>query len=84
MFYRIYTETKPQLSDLVSKYFDGFTLLYGRGFFLRKSEACTIIEIDTIEPHCEARIKCLVRDIKQVCEQEFVLVQKFPTVLHLG
>lgn len=81
MMYRIITETKPELSTIVSKYFSGFTMLFGRGYSNGKSEACTVIEIDTVdgEPNPKARIQSIVSEIKLTHKQTSVLVQTFPT-----
>jgi hypothetical protein len=43
--YRIYTESKDNIADLVSKFFDNFTLYHGTGYYKGISENSVTIEI---------------------------------------
>lgn len=77
MLFRILTENKSTLPDVVSKYFEGFTIIHGLGFWKGKPESCAVIEIDTLgsDYNIEARVNSVVADIKSQCHQESVLVQ---------
>ena len=79
MLIRIITENNPLLPDIVSRYFEGFTMYNARGFWKGKPESSMIIEIDTegSEYNPLARINSIVDDIKTKCNQESVLVQTF-------
>ena len=43
--YRIYTETKPGLAKLVSRYLEGFTLSTALGYWESRPEQATLIEV---------------------------------------
>ena len=76
MLYRIFTENKNQeeLEKLATKYFEGFTIVKGEGFWRLQKENSLIIEIVTEEP--KARINKLAQDIKKINKQEAVLIQQ--------
>lgn len=76
MLYRIFTEDKNQdeLEKLVTKHFDGFTVVKGSGFWRAQKENSLIIEIVTDDT--DAKINALAGDIKRLNGQEAVLVQK--------
>jgi hypothetical protein len=82
MLYRIITEKinnkttgQPQRTiDLVSKFFSGFTVLYGTGHYKGMEEDCIIFEIETVKAKSE--ILWLANQIKLQNNQESVLVQQ--------
>lgn len=76
MLYRIFTEdkNKHQIEAIVNKYYPGFTLYKGEGFWRLQKEKSLIIEIIT-EEH-ETKINKIAKEIKKVNKQEAVLVQK--------
>ena len=78
MIIRIVTENHRLLDSIVSRYFDGYTILYGRGYWKGQAESSVVIEIDSIgaDYNIMARIRSIVSDIKALCKQESVLVQK--------
>jgi hypothetical protein len=76
--YTLYTETKDNLTDLISKYFKGATINNTNiGLWEGKKESCTKIEL-IIEETLQNSIKLesLISDIKAVNEQESVLLTK--------
>lgn len=79
--YRISTENKNRndIIKVVSRYFEGFTLIEGIGYWKGKQEKSLIIEIDTISAdyHSTRRIENICNDIKLLNGQEYVLLQKF-------
>jgi len=74
MLYRIITENinKAKIIELITKYFDGFTLIEGQGYWRGKSEKTLIIEIMTTG--CIS-VKRLASRIKSLNNQESVLIQ---------
>ena len=75
MLYRIYTEQHRKLPEIISRYVDGCTMLYGQGFWKGKPESCVVIEIDSIDYEMGARVRAICKDIKVECEQEEVIMQ---------
>lgn len=72
--YRIYTERKENLSEIVGRYFDGFTLFEGLGFWKGKPEkSTTVIEI-LATPSRKRKIHNVARDILRENKQESVIV----------
>ena len=78
MLYRIYTETIPEKSDLlteaISKFFEGFLILKANGFWKGVKENSQVIEI--VADECDSKIQELAGGIKEMLGQEAVLVQK--------
>jgi len=76
MLYRIYTEDKnhEELERLISKYFEGFTIVKGEGFWRLQKENSLIIEIVTEDQ--DNYITKLASEIKKINQQEAVLIQK--------
>jgi hypothetical protein len=77
MLYRIFTENKnlKTVEKLVSKYFDGFTILKSTGYWRLQREHGLVIEVTdpTIK---KTTIDKLAREIRDVNAQETVLVQR--------
>lgn len=71
--YRIYTEYKPGLSELVMRYFAGATIYDGIGIWADGRELASIIEIVGVRSDLQ-RIADLAGDIKTVNHQSSVLV----------
>lgn len=69
--YRLHTE---HLSPtLVARYFDGFTILKGQGFYKGKSEDSAIVEIiGTLED--AAKVTTLAKDIREQYRQAEVWI----------
>ena len=80
MLYRILTENKnePKVRDLVSKYFDGFTVYHGTGYWKGTPEKSLIIELSSVN-NSENVYKC-ANQIKTFNKQESVLVQELAEV----
>lgn len=76
MLYRILTEDKnhEELEKLAAKHFPGFTLVRGQGFWRLQKEDTLIIEI--VADDIDVKINTLALAIKQLNNQEAVLVQK--------
>jgi hypothetical protein len=71
--YRIYTEDRLNLVELVSRYFDGATLYYTRGLWRGEVESGAVIEI-LGTPADLQKIMFLAGDIKHTNAQQSVLV----------
>jgi len=76
MLYRIFTERKneEEIEKIVSKYYEGFTLIKSEGFWRLIKENSLIIEIVTEDS--DKLINDLAKEIKAANNQEAVLVQK--------
>lgn len=80
MLFRILTEKinskstgQPQRTiDLVAKFFDGFTVLNGQGYWQGKPEDCIIFEIETDKKDL---VLWLANQIKMQNNQQSVLVE---------
>lgn len=74
MLYRVLTENKNKrdILALASGYFQGFTVLEGRGFWQGQQEKSLILEVETND---ERSVKRLANDIKIFNSQEAVLVE---------
>jgi len=75
--YRLYTEDRPGLLVLISRYFSGATILYGSGLWLGKVEAGAVIEILATSNDLQSIIH-LAGDIKVQNHQSSVLVTWAP------
>jgi len=77
MLYRIYTENKnkTKIKNLTNKFFEGFTLLDGIGYWKNKAEKALIIEIIG-NKNIEKKINLLAKKIKITNCQQAVLIQK--------
>lgn len=77
MIYRIYTEDKDNLTDILDRYLKCYTVLSGMGCFNGKHEKCVVVEVSSEgnDYNLAARIKATVSDIKSEMNQETVLVQ---------
>ena len=76
MLYRIFTENKnhKEIEKIVSKYFEGFTLIKSEGYWRLQKENSLIIEIVTDDT--DKLINDLAGEIKETNNQEAVLIQK--------
>jgi len=70
MVYRIYTEKKnvKAISQIVSEHFDGFTILFGRGYWEGKPEKSMVIEIIT-DPIFQSTNRLDERCINLICRK---------------
>lgn len=77
MLYRIFTEKKKvhRTIELVSEYFSGFTCYPVTGYWKGTKEQSLCIEI-VASIHQKTAINCLCEDIKQLNNQESVLMQE--------
>ena len=75
--FRLYTENKnkPGIEKIVSKFFKGFTLIHGRGYWEGNREESLIIEI-VGDIRDQSAIEKLAKEIKRENKQESVLLQK--------
>ena len=75
MLYRIYTENKNKelVEQVVSEYFDGFTIIESIGYWKSTKESSLIIEIICL-PKDDLKIYRLAEDIKLLNHQTSVLV----------
>jgi hypothetical protein len=78
MLYRIFTENIEAnhlaIESIIGKYYEGFTLIKGEGFWRLQKENSLIIEIVTDDT--DALITALASEIKVANHQEAVLIQK--------
>ena len=77
MLYRILTERKntTDIATIVSRHFDGFTMLEGHGYWKLRPEPCLIIEIETDEG---TKVSTAASEIKHRNLQDAVMVQRIP------
>lgn len=71
--YHVRTETRSNLADLAGRYFDGFTLIEGAGYWQGQRELSTTIELVTDDGD---RVLELARAIKVANGQDAVLVER--------
>lgn len=76
MLYRIFTENKnlKKIEAIVSKYFEGFSLIKSEGFWRLQKENSLIIEVITDDT--DKLINDMAKEIKTANKQEVVLIQK--------
>ena len=79
MLYRICTEdtNRRQLTDLIDQHFDGYTLYTVEGRWKGKAEDALIIEIASHGTF--SRVKVLAEAIKELNQQEPVLIEVVPS-----
>ncbi len=85
MLYRICTENKNTdgITSIVDKYFEGFTLLSGFGFWHGILENSLTIEIYSDAFCAKNNINEIAEQIKELNSQEAVLVQEIKCKAHL-
>ena len=71
--YRLYTEDLGNLTELTSRYFSGFTLLFGNGVYQGVAESGVVIEVIGSTSDLQSVVH-LAGDIRQVNNQSSVLV----------
>ena len=78
MIYRIITENKnlKKVEVIVNKYFDKWTLIRGLGYCRGIAEQCMIIEITDTEGDVCHTVNSIAIQIKEINDQESVLVQR--------
>lgn len=74
--YSIYTEAKPNLGAIVSRRFEGFTILRGTGYYQRQEEQSAVIII--LEPfpasnRTQEKVEATCRAIQQENQQSEVI-----------
>lgn len=80
--YRLYTEARMNLSDIVSRYFHGATLFYANGLWNGALESSVVIEIVGSASDLQS-ITHLAGDIRHANNQTAVLVTWAPVSLLL-
>ncbi len=76
VIYKVYTEDtafRPRIVELISKYFDGFTMTSGSGFWKGLGELSLTIEIIGVYAD-KSKVLKLAAEIKILNKQESVLV----------
>ena len=75
ILYRLYTERRDNLAELTARYFPGFTLLDGVGFWDNVHEETTIIEIiaSDVVGHV-VRLRELAETIRNTNNQHAVII----------
>ena len=79
MIYRILTEDKGNIAQIVSKHFDAFTIIRAQGYWKGTAENSVVIELDSLglaDMLFSSRVHILATDIKTTNNQDAVLVQK--------
>jgi len=83
MLVRLFTEDKnyDAVVKIVGRYFNNFSVLPYKGYWLGKPEPALCIEIDMLNapPNWLARVKCIASEIKTINKQQTVLLQKIQT-----
>ncbi|MDO8632239.1 MAG: hypothetical protein Q7R41_17280 [Phycisphaerales bacterium] len=93
--WKLYTERRDNLTEIVARHFDGATLTPATGLWRGKTEASMVIEIIEDDPgipenppytlggrrNSADRIAALARDIATTNAQESVLVSRSPAVV---
>lgn len=76
MLYRIITEDKNsnEIEKIVNKFYPGFTLIKGKGYWRLQKEKTLIIEIITDSE--DTKINRIAKEIKKANSQEAVLIQR--------
>lgn len=74
VLYRIHTEYKSGLPALVSRHFEGFTILTGTGFHNGTQECAAIVEIIGDRENDMAAVRDLMADIHAELGQDVVLL----------
>ena len=74
MLYRLYTENIPNTDKIVSRYYEGYTLITAEGYWQGIAESSLIVEIISSEDE-SAKIATLANEIKQVNNQVTILVE---------
>lgn len=82
ILYRIFTEDKNRdgIEGTVTKVFDGFTILTGRGYWRGISEPCLVIEVIGVANDLDAVLRIADR-IKEQNEQDSVAITESPVRL---
>jgi hypothetical protein len=80
MVYRLFTEDKnhKDIEKIVSRYFDGFTIIPALGYWKGERERSLIIEISS-ETDEESQIRQLASEIKLYNHQQSVLIERVQT-----
>jgi len=69
--FKVYTEGFANVPEIVSRYFDGFTIIDAKGYWKGKAESAVVIDLVTKD---EPKVRRLVQAILQENDQEAVLV----------
>lgn len=69
--YRIYTEDLGNIPEIVSQYFEGFTVFEAVGYWKGKREKTSVVEVITNE---RVKVYEMARTLKELNRQENVLV----------
>lgn len=78
--YHVHTEWFPNVEEIASRHFDGFTLNTARGFWKGQDEPTAVIEIATDNA---AAVRAFAEDLKATNRQESVLIERYDTVSEL-
>ena len=73
LLFRLYTEDRPNLADLVSRYFAGATILHAVGIWYRQTEESVVIEIIGHAADGPSVLR-LHDDIRSINQQDCVIV----------
>ncbi len=82
MLYRISTEdvNRPEVERIVSKHFDGFTILPAAGYWKGGKERSLIIEISVPDSNnhitSRSRVYLVATEIKSANHQQSVMIQR--------
>lgn len=78
--YRIHTEDRDNLPELMARYFGSFTLLRGTGYWDNTQEQAAVIEI-LAEPCDRWKVMAAADTIREVNRQESVYVTSSDVML---
>lgn len=89
--FMVFTEDKnrEKIKEIVGVWFDGFTLLFGQGYWvgkcipqkIYKEDSLVIVIIARAQDH--EKVQMIARRIKQLNNQESVMVSSFDTEMEM-
>ena len=84
MLVRLFTEdtNRKAIVQTVSRYFESFTLFSAVGYWQGKPEQSLCVEIDVSKDapsNWLVRVRCIASEIKTLCRQDAVLMQRVQT-----
>lgn len=81
MLYRLGTEDKDRnrIIAIVSKYFDGFTVIPCIGVWQSARENALIVEIDSTDDNAEQSVGAIIDEVKALNHQDCIILQQVET-----
>mgnify|MGYP001596123483 CR=1 FL=1 len=80
--YRLHTERFDNVTEITSRYFEGFTAINVTGYWQGASEAAVIVEIYAAQSDA-SKVRALADEIRITNKQQAVLLSILPAVVEL-